>query len=121
MRFASAFSAVAFATGLTACGDDTGGADGLFGSAESGGSEGQATAASAEGNDGSGAGSESAADSAADTSSDEGPKFDTPDGVTAGGDGGQGDCDCGNSDWSYVFIANSQESTVAKINTRTMV
>lgn len=46
-------------------------------------------------------------------------KFDTPDGNSAGDDGG-GDCQCGNTDWSYVFIANSQESTVSKINTRTL-
>lgn len=28
---------------------------------------------------------------------------------------------CGNTDWSYVWIANSGEHTISKINTRTMV
>lgn len=31
-----------------------------------------------------------------------------------------GDC-CGPSEWSYIWIANSSQSTVSKINTRTMV
>ncbi|HWB73967.1 MAG TPA: hypothetical protein VG755_03405 [Nannocystaceae bacterium] len=124
MRFASAITTAAFATGLgavlVACGDDSGSAEGLFGSAESeGGSGSSPSGGGAESNEGSG-GSGSAADGA-DDSSDEGPKFDTPDGVSAGDDGGPGDCECGNSEWSYVFIANSQESTVAKINTRTLV
>jgi DNA-binding beta-propeller fold protein YncE len=49
---------------------------------------------------------------------DDGVKFDTPagDGVDDGGD-----CLCGHNDWSYVFIANSSEGTVSKIDTRTMV
>jgi len=54
---------------------------------------------------------------------DGGPKFDTPSesgGATAEG-GDSGDCGCGNMDWSYVWVANSGESTVSKINTRTMV
>jgi hypothetical protein len=48
-----------------------------------------------------------------------GIKFDTPPG---GVDDGTppGDCECGNLDWSYVFVANSQESTISKINTRTL-
>jgi hypothetical protein len=31
-----------------------------------------------------------------------------------------GEC-CGPADWSYIWIANSSQSTVSKINTRTMV
>src|SRR5690606_12662173 len=52
-----------------------------------------------------------------DDATNDGIKFDTPpgDGV---GDGG--DCQCGHNDWSYVFIANSGEGTVSKIDTRTM-
>ena len=40
-------------------------------------------------------------------------------GTTTGGSGG---CEvkCGNSDWSYVWIANSGENTVSKLNTRDM-
>jgi DNA-binding beta-propeller fold protein YncE len=45
------------------------------------------------------------------------PKLD----VAGGGDDTPpGDCECGNFDWSYAFIANSNESTVSKINTRTL-
>lgn len=38
-------------------------------------------------------------------------------------DGGNGDCRqaCGESEWSYIWIANSAESTISKIDTRTMV
>ncbi|MCX4248094.1 hypothetical protein OEB96_46210 [Paraliomyxa miuraensis] len=47
------------------------------------------------------------------------PKFDTatqPD----GGNGGQ--CDCGGDvGWSYIWVSNSNESTVSKINTQTLV
>jgi DNA-binding beta-propeller fold protein YncE len=36
-------------------------------------------------------------------------------------DGGlPGDCECGNLQWSYVFVANSSEGTISKINTRTL-
>lgn len=35
-------------------------------------------------------------------------------------DGGGGDCNCGNADWSYLFVANSQQGTLSKINTRTL-
>ncbi len=45
-------------------------------------------------------------------------KFDTPAGDETGGI--PGDCDCGNLDWSYVFVANSQQGTMSKINTRTL-
>ncbi|RMG93704.1 MAG: hypothetical protein D6705_18135 [Deltaproteobacteria bacterium] len=44
------------------------------------------------------------------------PKFDV--GNTA--DVGPVECGCGNSEWSYIWIANSPEHTVSKINTRTM-
>jgi DNA-binding beta-propeller fold protein YncE len=48
-------------------------------------------------------------------------KLDVASGAEGGDDGGApGDCECGNLDWSYAFIANSQESTVSKINTRTL-
>ncbi|MGB1013708.1 MAG: hypothetical protein ACPG4T_06220 [Nannocystaceae bacterium] len=37
-------------------------------------------------------------------------------------DFGQDDCQakCGNTDWSYVWLANSAEHTVSKLNTRTL-
>jgi hypothetical protein len=31
-----------------------------------------------------------------------------------------GECGCGNQEWSYIWIANSSEHTVSKINTRTL-
>jgi hypothetical protein len=52
---------------------------------------------------------------------DEGPKFDTPDGNTGAGEGGNGECGCGNAEWSYIWVANSAQSTVSKIDTRTMI
>jgi streptogramin lyase len=36
------------------------------------------------------------------------------------GPGPSGPCSCGEHDWSYVFIANSQQGTVSKVNTRTL-
>ena len=36
------------------------------------------------------------------------------------GNGGL-ECGCGNTEWSYVWIANSAEHTVSKINTRTLI
>lgn len=47
---------------------------------------------------------------------DGGAKFD----VGADDDEGELPCGCGNSAWSYIWIANSAEHTVSKINTRTM-
>ena len=43
--------------------------------------------------------------------------------VGASPDLGTGECQsmCGVSDFSYIWIANSQQSTVSKINTRTLV
>ncbi len=41
-------------------------------------------------------------------------------GVTSAGEG-SGGCACGSTDWSYVWIANTKEGTVSKINTRTLV
>lgn len=51
---------------------------------------------------------------------DDGPKFDlpNPDGGSACGGGGKGG---GSETFSYIWIANSAESTVSKINTQTMV
>ena len=53
---------------------------------------------------------------------DDGFKFDTPEGgvTTTAGEGSEG-CGCGSIDWSYVWIANTKEGTVSKINTRTLV
>ena len=64
--------------------------------------------------------SASATDASADSSSSGGgPKFD----VGTNADVPDGDCsqNCGFSDWSYVFVANSNEATISKINTRTLL
>jgi hypothetical protein len=45
------------------------------------------------------------------------PKFD----VDSDGAPGDPPCGCGNTEWSYIWIANSAEHTVSKINTRTMI
>jgi len=52
---------------------------------------------------------------------DDGPKFDlpNPDGGSACGGGGKGGG--GSETFSYIWIANSSQSTVSKINTQTMV
>ncbi len=54
------------------------------------------------------------------SSSSDAFKFDTPNGADDGADDGGTNCNCGNDEWSYVWIANSQQSTVSKINTRTL-
>jgi streptogramin lyase len=53
------------------------------------------------------------------SSSGDGPKFD----VGTAADVPEGECSetCGFSDWSYLFVANSGEATISKINTRTLV
>ena len=61
--------------------------------------------------------STTAATSTTGTTSGTPPKFD----VGSNMDLGPVECGCGNSDWSYIWIANSPEHTVSKINTRTMV
>jgi hypothetical protein len=88
-----------------------------------------------------GEGPEGEAGSAEDTSSGDG---DPGDGDPGDGDGDPGDgdgddggtkfdmaplpdagdgleCGCGNNEWSYIWIANSSEHTVSKINTRTLI
>lgn len=65
--------------------------------------------------DGGGTGTDGS-DGDSDSDSDGGAKFDV------GPAGGTDDvpCGCGNTAWSYIWIANSAEHTVSKINTRTM-
>ncbi len=116
------FAAVTPVIGVTLLGIGCGGARGDNPFASAGGGSGDGITEGVEhGSDAGPAGSASAAEGADGTAAgDDDPKFDTPDGATAGGEGGSSDCECGNIEWSYVFIANSQEGTVSKINTRTM-
>ena len=53
-----------------------------------------------------------------DDDNDDGPVFDLAPIPDAGNNG---ECGCGNTEWSYIWIANSAEHTVSKINTRMMV
>lgn len=51
-----------------------------------------------------------------------GIKYDVDNGMDFGtsDDGGDGPCNCGNDEWSYVWIANTAEHTVSKIDTRSL-
>jgi hypothetical protein len=109
-----------FATCLAACGDGRDDDSGLFGEGESGPSGGQDDGVDDDDDDADGTvadGPDGSGDAADD---DEGPKFDTPDGNDGADEGPSGECGCGEEEWSYVWIANSQESTVSKVNTRTL-
>ncbi|MCH9682915.1 MAG: hypothetical protein K0V04_15875 [Deltaproteobacteria bacterium] len=105
-------------------GDDsifTSGADaGLTSTGEGpGGTRGPTAGGGTEGNDGTAAGTATAGET---TSPGTGspPIFDVgtmPD----GGGNGCAQVACGESEWSYIWIANSTESTLSKIDTRTLV
>jgi hypothetical protein len=108
----------ALALSLASCGEtreDNPWSHGDDGTGQSGdGAEGGSAPGSAEDADGTSAGHE---DDDGSPEDDDGIKFDA-----GGGDGipDDVDCDCGHNDWSYVFIANSSEGTVSKIDTRTI-
>lgn len=55
--------------------------------------------------------------------SDTGFKFDLAPDTDGQGEGGNlpGECGCGEDEWSYIWVANSSQSTVSKINTRTQI
>ncbi|MEM6991247.1 MAG: hypothetical protein AAF721_12135 [Myxococcota bacterium] len=91
--------------------DDAGGPMGATGAATGGPGEAGVTGSEGDASEGPGVDGDSSGE-------DAGIKFDAP----AGDDGTvpPGDCECGNFDWSYVFVANSQEATMSKINTRTL-
>lgn len=92
----------------------------LSGSGGSGAGSASSGAESESGGTGSDGGDSSSGDG--DGDGDDGVRFDVGDGGDSGGDGGGGGpCSCGESEWSYAWIANSDEATVSKINTRTMV
>ena len=112
------------ATALCSCGGETP-ADGQDADAGSGGilsasiTDGETATASAGDTEGE---TESGADDATASGGGGVPKFDVgaPDGeldCSQGGGGGGG----GGTDFSYIWVANSQEGTVSKINTQTLV
>lgn len=66
------------------------------------------------------AGTDTAPGTMDDTMGGTGPKFDTNEMPDV--DGNPGECNCGGDlEWSYIWVANSNESTVSKINTATLV
>lgn len=54
------------------------------------------------------------------TNGADGPIFDVGT-IPDGGNQGCGGSICGDSEWSYIWIANSSEATISKIDTRTLV
>lgn len=94
------------------------GGTGEGGSTDGGGTAG-GTGVSAGGSDGSSSGASGGSDgSDSGSATGGGPRFDV------GSDEDPGDpdetCDCGVRDFSYLWVANSPEGTVSKINTRTL-
>ncbi len=85
-------------------------------------SSGEASGTGAVSNSASATGGSTSATTNADSasSSDGGPIFDVGT-VPDLGSGGCQQAACGESEWSYIWIANSSESTLSKINTRTLV
>lgn len=83
---------------------------------DSGGAEGSGQAEGA----GDSSGSQGTSAGADETSKGgDGPIFDVGT-IPDGGNPGCGGQACGESEWSYLWIANSSESTISKINTRTL-
>ena len=110
---------------LSACGDDnnTSASGGLsVGSTSSTPTTGGDTSGSSgvtpttSGASASGTGTTGATTEAVTTSATDGIKFDLP----VSDVNVSCESKCGNSDWSYVWIANSGEHTISKINTRTL-
>lgn len=110
--------------GLGACGDDTSGdssasATGTTSTTAPGTdtvSTGTAPTSSGSASGGqTSSGGDSVSTSAADTT--DGFIFD----LGVSNDFGSVECGCGNTEFSYIWIANSTESTVSRLNTRTMV
>jgi streptogramin lyase len=103
-----------------------GGGGGGEGSADASGSEGASQGDTQDGSadaDGSGTtatGAEASASSADASagSTDTGFIFDVGGGEETGGT--PGECNCGQSEFSYIWIANSSQGTVSKLNTREM-
>ena len=122
---------LALAAAGLACGDDkmtTGFSGSATATGTSAGSEGSTgTSSTTEVVTGSASGTETGTSSQGTSTSSTGstsdptggPKFD----VGVGGDAGKVDClnMCGTATFSYIWISNSTESTVSKINTRTLV
>ncbi len=127
-RVALCLGSLGFCLGSLACGDvGDGGEAGVSVGASTGGTQSSAGSSSGSGSGGEAPTTSSGSASASGTSSGDvstggssdtgGFKFDVP-----VGDAGVGECEgkCGETDWSYVWIANSGEHTISKLDTRTM-
>lgn len=107
---------------MSACGDDDRSV-GVFGDGDDGATTGSgpdASSATSAGTTGSGPGGpEDGSDADDETSGDDDDiKLD----VGVWGDvGPHGECGCGTDEWTYIWVANSSQGTVSKINTRTLV
>ncbi len=101
-------------TSLSAGGTDSATAGGTVGSASSSGTAGNSASGS---NSGTATGGATQGGSASTTGA---PKFDVGAMTTGAGTGAE--CGCGSQlDFSYIWIANSTQSTVTKLNTQTMM
>jgi streptogramin lyase len=124
-------AAAAFASTSVACSPDGGGATG-FGSATDSATSQGASGSGASDSAGSGSASASAGSTSAGSATTSGGTASSGGSATTGGGpkfdlgalpdipGGGGPCGCGNQSWSYIWISNSNEHTVSKINTRTL-
>ena len=117
------WAAATCAMGLACGGGGSTTASGGFDSADASGDDDSGSASASTSATGSGDASATAAtqdgtvaDETADDDADEGPIFD----VGAIGDTPEESCECGFDDWSYLFVSNSTEATLSKINTRTL-
>ena len=126
----SVFLTVVSAVALAACSDPNNGEGTSFGGSETDSSTSDSasstTVTASGGSATQGSGSDSATTgagstgNATDSGSTGGFKFDVGGETTGAGTGGACDKKCGFSDWSYVWLANSGEHTISKINTRTL-
>jgi hypothetical protein len=107
---------------VSACGPDEQSV-GLFGdddggTSPDGGGDDTAHGDSTDGSSGGTSGGPGGVDDGLDDDDDGGIKLD----VGVWGDvGHHGECGCGNDEWTYIWVSNSAQGTVSKINTRTMV
>jgi len=114
---------------MASCGDGSSRGDGSASAGDDTSITGVSVSVSATGDDGSTGASADATTASTTASTDptsvdesgDGPKFDVGDDET-GADTEPGECGCGNQlGFSYIWISNSTQSTVTKLNTQTMV
>jgi hypothetical protein len=98
----------------------SGSAEGTAGPTTEGPATGQGPGGATESAEGSATGTATTTGQAEDTTAGaDGPIFDVGT-IPDGGNRGCQQAACGESEWSYIWIANSNESTISKLNTRTL-